>query len=132
VRGLGIGGVAEAPKRIVIVAIWLALLVSVVVGSLLPADSVVMRAVSQLPVSDKALHFAAYLALAALPVMGFRERRCGLTVGLAMFGLGLVLEGLQHFVAGRAVELRDIVANGVGVGCGALLGVPLRACLSLL
>jgi VanZ family protein len=111
---------------------WGLLMGCVVVGSLLPASSPLVVAVSQLPVSDKALHFAAYLALAALPVMGFRERRCGLTVGLAMFGLGLVLEGLQHFVAGRAVELRDIVANGVGVGCGALLGVPLRACLSLL
>jgi hypothetical protein len=39
---------------------------------------------------------------------------------------------LQHLVAGRAVELRDLVANGVGVGCGALLGLPLRACLGLL
>jgi len=124
--------VVESTKRLAVLVIWGLLMGCVVVGSLLPASSPLVVAVSQLPVSDKALHFAAYLALAALPVMGFRERRCGLTVGLAMFGLGLVLEGLQHFVAGRAVELRDIVANGVGVGCGALLGVPLRACLSLL
>ena len=123
---------AEAPKRAAILVIWTVLVGCVIVGSLLPADSAVMRVVSQLPVSDKALHFAAYLALAALPVMGFRERHRGLAVGLAMFGLGLVLEALQHFVGGRAVELRDIVTNGVGVGCGALLGVPLRACLGLL
>ena len=122
----------ESTKRLAVLVIWGLLMGCVVVGSLLPASSPLVVAVSQLPVSDKALHFAAYLALAALPVMGFRERRRGLTVGLAMFGLGLVLEGLQHFVAGRAVELRDIVANGVGVGCGALLGVPLRAYLSLL
>jgi len=116
----------------VVLAAWGVLMGCVIVGSLLPPGSPVLVAMSRLPVSDKALHFAAYLALAALPVIGFRERRRGVVAGLAMFGLGLALEALQHLVAGRAVELRDLVANGVGVGCGALLGLPLRACLGLL
>jgi len=123
---------AEGTRREVVLAAWGVLMGCVIVGSLLPPGSPVLVAMSRLPVSDKALHFAAYLALAALPVIGFRERRRGVVAGLAMFGLGLALEALQHLVAGRAVELRDLVANGVGVGCGALLGLPLRACLGLL
>jgi len=124
--------VAEETKRRWVLTLWAVLMVSVVVGSLLPGSSPVLVAMSRLPVSDKALHFAAYLALAALPVVGFCERRRGMAAGLAMFGLGLALEALQHFVAGRSVELRDLVANGAGVGCGALLGLPLRSFVSLL
>jgi VanZ family protein len=49
-----------------------------------------------------------------------------------MFILGILLEGGQHFSPGRAVELGDVLANGAGVSCGALLGLPIRACVAIL
>jgi VanZ family protein len=47
-----------------------------------------------------------------------------------MFFLGILMEGGQYFSPGRAVELGDVIANGAGVGCGALLGLPVRALLA--
>jgi VanZ family protein len=46
--------------------------------------------------------------------------------GLSMFLLGVLMEAGQHFAPGRAVELGDVFANGAGVSCGALVGLPLR------
>jgi VanZ family protein len=48
-----------------------------------------------------------------------------------MFVLGTLLEGGQHFAPGRAVELGDVIANGVGVSCGTLLGLPFRALIAI-
>ena len=52
--------------------------------------------------------------------------------GLSMFLLGILLEAGQHFSPGRTVELGDVIANGVGVICGALLGLPLRTLIAIL
>ena len=49
-----------------------------------------------------------------------------------MFVLGILMEAGQHFSPGRAVELGDVVANGAGVSCGALLGLPIRALIAIL
>jgi VanZ family protein len=49
-----------------------------------------------------------------------------------MFLLGVLMEAGQHFSPGRSVELGDVVANGVGVSCGTLLGLPIRACIAIL
>ena len=91
-----------------------------------------MVAVGRLHISDKVLHFCAYVALSLLPVIGFRDRRRGIVAGVSMFVLGLLLEGGQHFSPGRAVELGDVVANGVGVSCGTLLGLPIRTLIAIL
>jgi VanZ family protein len=122
----------EQIKRTVVLVLWVGLMACVVLGSLLPAASPVMIAVSRLHTSDKVLHFCAYLFLSALPVIGFRDRRRVLKAGLSMFVLGGLLEAGQQFSPGRAVEFGDVIANGAGVGCGALLGVPIRACMALL
>jgi VanZ family protein len=42
------------------------------------------------------------------------------------------MEAGQHFSPGRAVELGDVVANGAGVSCGALLGLPIRTLIAIL
>jgi VanZ family protein len=122
----------DTNKRAVILAFWAVLICCVVVGSLLPAASPVMVAVGRLHVSDKVLHFCAYLALSLLPVIGFRDRRRGLMAGLSMFLLGILMEAGQHFSPGRAVELGDVIANGAGVSCGTLLGLPIRALIAIL
>jgi VanZ family protein len=109
--------------RTVILGLWVVLMGCVVVGSLLPGSSPVMAAVGRLQVSDKVLHFGAYLGLAVLPVMGFRERGRGVAAGLSMFVLGVLLEEGQHWAPGRSVELGDVIANGLGVGCGVVGGI---------
>ena len=52
--------------------------------------------------------------------------------GLSMFLPGVLMEACQHFSPGRAVELGDVAANGVGVSCGTLLGLPIRTLIALL
>jgi VanZ family protein len=91
-----------------------------------------MVAIGRLHIWDKLQHFCAYLALSSLPVIGFRDKRRGIVVGLSMFVLGALLEGGQHFSPGRAVELGDVIANGVGVICGTLLGLPSRTLIAVL
>jgi len=122
----------EQNKRTVILVLWAVLICCVVIGSLLPAASPVIVAVGRLRISDKVLHFCAYVALSSLPVIGFRDRKRGIVAGLSMFILGVLLEGGQHFSPGRAVELGDVIANGAGVSCGVLLAPPIRMLIAIL
>ena len=124
------GNAPGRTRRALILSLWGVLIWCVVVGSLLPAASPVMVAIGRLQIWDKLQHFGAYLALSFLPVIGFRDKHRGIVAGLSMFVLGTLLEGGQHFSPGRAVELRDVLANGVS--CGALLGLPIRACITIL
>jgi hypothetical protein len=119
-------------RRTLILSLWAVLICCVVVGELLPAASPVMVAIGRLHIWDKLQHFGAYLALSFLPVIGFRNRRRGILAGLSMFVLGVLLEAGQHFSPGRAVELGDVLANGAGVSCGALLGLPFRTLIAIL
>jgi VanZ family protein len=119
-------------RRILILSLWVVLLGCVVIGSLLPAANPVMVDIGRLQINDKVMHFCAYLALSFLPVIGFRDRRRGLMAGLSMFLLGILMEAGQHFSPGRAVELGDVVANGAGVSCGTLLGLPIRTLIAIL
>jgi VanZ family protein len=91
-----------------------------------------MVAIGRLHIWDKLQHFGAYLALSVLPVIGFQDRRRGIMAGLSMFVLGVLLEAGQYFSPGRSVELGDVIANGVGVSCGALLGLPFRTLIAIL
>jgi VanZ family protein len=43
-----------------------------------------------------------------------------------MFILGILMEVAQQSSPGRAMELGDVVANGLGVSCGVLLAPPMR------
>ncbi len=122
----------RARRHTFILTLWTVLIGGVIVGSLAPAASPLMVAVGRLHIWDKLQHFGAYLALSSLAVIGFRDKRRGIVAGLSMFVLGTVLEGGQHFSPGRAVELGDVVANGIGVSCGTLLGLPFRALLAIL
>jgi VanZ family protein len=107
------------------------LICGVVIGSLSPAASPLMTAIGRLHIWDKLQHFAAYLALSLLPAIAFKDRRKGLKASLSMFLLGILLEAGQHFSPGRAVELGDVIANGIGVTAGILLSLPLRPRLAI-
>jgi len=122
----------EPNNRTLLLVLWAVLIACVIVGSLLPAASPVMVAMGRLHIWDKLQHFSSYLALSFLPVIGFRDRRRGIIAGLSMFVLGTLLEAGQHFSPGRAVEFGDVIANGAGVSCGALLGLPIRTLIAIL
>jgi VanZ family protein len=106
--------------------LWLAAMAVVIVGSLLPASSPAIRALDQLQVSDKLLHFAAYAVLAFLPAL--HERWPVLTAALASaILLGVLLEFAQRLSPGRNFETADMVADACGVLCGLILALPWRS-----
>ena len=125
-------GLPPETRRALILAFWAALICCVVIGSLSPAASALMVDIGRLHINDKVMHFCAYLALSFLPVIGFQDRRRGIVAGLSMFLLGVLMEAGQHFSPGRAVELGDVIANGAGVSCGAMLGLPIRTLIASL
>jgi VanZ family protein len=126
------GNAPGRTRHALILAFWAVLVCCVVIGSLSPAASPVMAAVGSFHINDKVMHFGAYLALSFLPVIGFRDRRRGLMVGLSMFLLGILMEAGQHFSPGRSVELGDVIANGAAVSCGTLLGLTIRTLITIL
>jgi len=93
--------------------------------SLLPSDSPVMKTVDEFHVSDKILHFCAYLVLSLLSVSVGKTRRQSAIAALLMGALGIVLEILQGFTPTRSMELMDAVASCTGVACGTVLGFVL-------
>ena len=107
--------------------LWVAAMGVVVLGSLSPANSSLMRAVASIHVSDKILHFVAYVFLASFPVLGMRRKFEAFVAAGSMTLLGLLLEIMQHFVPGRSPEIADEVANMLGVLCGMALAFPFRA-----
>jgi VanZ family protein len=96
----------------------------VVVGSLMPDNSLPIRALGRLHISDKIQHFAAYAFLAFLPAIHERPRIVWAIV-LGLIGLGVLLEFGQS-LASRDFELADMLADAVGVIVGAVAGWPLR------
>ena len=112
--------------RTPLLVLWTILIACVAVGSLLPAASPVLLEVGRLHISDKLLHFGAYLTLSFLPVVALRDRRNGLFAAASMFLLSALLEAGQTLSPGRAVELGDLLANAFGVISGILLASPLR------
>lgn len=91
----------------------LALLASVslvAVGSLVPSQLVPAH-----PLKDKLLHFVGYGIVSGLAMIAIRSPRRQI-IGLAMLtALGIALEFGQIFVPGRAFEVADMAANGMGV-----------------
>ena len=113
-------------QRCVLRWVWAVAVCFVVIGSLLPGSSPLLGLIGHLTISDKILHFSAYLILALLPMASFEHLRRGILAGAFMVLLGMALEGGQSLAPGRQVEVADMLANGLGVMCGIALGLPLR------
>ena len=71
-------------------------------------------------INDKALHFTAYLILAAMAEGAIRQRGWVKWAVLGLIALGAVMEVIQGFV-GRDPSLLDAITNGGGAIAGALL-----------
>jgi hypothetical protein len=111
----------QAGTAAVTLLIWLAAVAVVIGGELLPGDSTPMVWVGSLAISDKLMHFGAYVVLAFIPCLGF-PLRTGIALSAALIGLGVGLEFAQKFVPGRSYDMMDAVANTLGVILGSCLG----------
>jgi VanZ family protein len=101
---------------------WLLAIIAVIVGSLLPDDSVPLRLLTRLQISDKVQHFTAYVVLAILPALHEKRTRV-LTASIIAVALGIALEFAQLYSVRRLFEVRDMAANILGVGAGLTLGL---------
>lgn len=99
----------------------IAMALAIVVASLLPATDL-----PSVRIWDKLEHSFAYFALAAWFGGAVRPDRY-LRLALALVALGIAIEIAQGAMGfGRTADLRDVLANAVGVAMGlavALLGV---------
>ena len=105
--------------------LWLLAIIIVVVGSLLPGESLPMRALSRLHLSDKLEHSFAYAILAWLPATHERKKVVA-GAALSAVAMGIGLEYLQRYTGWRDFEVGDMIADAVGAGCGLLAAWPAR------
>jgi VanZ family protein len=103
---------------------WLLCLTLVITGSLLPDNSLPMRALARLNIYDKIQHFGAYAVLAFLPAIHERPRVVKAIV-FALIGLGVLLE-FGQLLESRDFQIGDMAANTVGVFVGITAGWPVR------
>lgn len=84
--------------------------------------------------SDKIGHFLAYFTLSAWAVSIFRTRRAQALAALSLVALGLGVEWAQaNLTVTRQGDLRDAVANALGITAGFALGfTPLATLLQKL
>jgi VanZ family protein len=73
---------------------------------------------------DKLNHLAAFAALALCAGFGWRSSRAArLAVLLALLAFGGAIELLQRHVPNRSGEWSDLLADGIGIGVGALFAL---------
>jgi VanZ family protein len=109
-------------------AIGLALVASVIIGSLLPADDLPPAPIVGF---DKIEHIFGYAVLSAYAVMLFAQRRMQLLAATGLVLLGIGLEFAQEFwTVSRSADAADAVADLIGVLVGiALARTPLARML---
>lgn len=76
------------------------------------------------PDGDKIEHFLAYATLSAWSVLLFASRRSQWKAALALVALGIAMELAQGaLTSDRMMDIRDALANTLGVGLGQLLAL---------
>lgn len=102
-------------------ALWLLMLATVAVGSLLPAGDLPRV---PLPGLDKLQHLVGHGLLSAYAAMLFRPLRARLAAALAVALYGLGIEAAQAaFTATRAADGLDVLANATGIVLGQLVAL---------
>ena len=119
--------------RTLILLLWAALICLVITGTLLPAASPVMVAISRLHINHKVQHLSAPTwhcpaCLCSDSRTGGGEFRQAWQCSFSAFSW----KPASIFRRAGMWRFGDVIANGAGVGCGALLGLPVRALLAVL
>jgi len=107
-------------------ALWFLAILAVIVGSLLPSNSLAIRTLERLPLSDKLEHLGMYAVLVFLPAI--HERRSvllGAAAGAIVLGVGL--EIAQLLTGWREYEFADMIADAIGVCMGLAAGLVVRS-----
>ena len=78
---------------------------------------------------DKVNHVAAFLVLSLLADYSYTVKDALAQKGAALFGFGLVIEGLQYWVGYRYFEIANLIADGGGILLYALLRSRIRRAL---
>jgi VanZ family protein len=107
---------------------WCLAILCDIVASLLPADSLPIRTLDELALSDKIEHIAMYAVLALLPAI-IERRRVVAAGALGAVALGVALEYLQLLSGWRSFEYADMAASAAGVSVGLAAGILLRTVL---
>lgn len=107
-------------------AVWFIAILIVIVGSVLPGNSAPLRFIDRLHISDKIEHLLAYAVLTFLPTIHER-RRFGFAAATGAVALGVGLEFAQLYSGWRDFEVRDMLADAIGVVSGAAAAIPLRS-----
>jgi VanZ family protein len=103
-------------------AVWFAAILIVIVVSLLPWNSPLVRAIEELQINDKFWHVAAYMGLAFLPAIHEPRRRI-VTAAVGAAALGVALEFGQLVSGWREFEIGDMAADAIGVCIGVAIGI---------
>jgi VanZ family protein len=106
--------------------LWLMAALAIIIGSLLPGDSLPIRALTNLAISDKIEHFAAYLVVVFLPALHERWKVVAATAVAAVL-MGIALEYGQFYAGGRVFEVADMIADTLGVCFGLAIGIAARS-----
>ena len=100
------------------IAIWVAMILAVIIGSMMPARDV---PIDMAHVMDKVVHFLGYFVLSAYGMNVFRKLRHARYAVLFLVLLGGVIEIAQGFLThSRSADFHDFVVNGLGVLAGYL------------
>ena len=100
------------------IAIWVAMILAVVVGSMMPARDVPIDMAHGM---DKVVHFLGYFVLSAYAAMIFRKAGHMRYAVLFLVMLGGVIEIAQGFLThSRSADFHDFVVNAFGVLAGYL------------
>jgi VanZ family protein len=67
---------------------------------------------------DKLVHMACYATMMFWWAQLYPTQRARLRLALAFIALGILIECLQSFTPDRQADVRDALANSVGILCG--------------
>jgi VanZ family protein len=114
------------------VMFWCVAVAAVVVGSLLPATTLMRLHYDSIAPNDKLVHFLGYTVLAIVPVAFVEFAGTGIALAASMIPMGVLLEFLQRLVPGRSFEVGDMLADSIGVMTGTILALWIRSILKRL
>ena len=106
---------------------WYAAVCVLVIFSLVPASSLLLRALFRFGIGDKVQHLVVYLTLSFAPMIFIESKRAAIYRGVLLALLGVVLEFAQGVTRTRTPDVRDAALDWAGVFCGCTMGLAARA-----